>query len=250
MVIDAWSRMVVGWSMAGHLRTELLIAALEMALWRRPGVGEGLVFHSDRGTHCTSLAFGRRCREAGIAASMGSVGDAYDNAVAESFFATLETELVDRHSWRTPPTRGWRCSTSSRPSTTRSGGTASSGSYRQPSSRGGIVRSSRMTRRPSPKWSAEAGQLQRVKRRDRVVARQLQGELPDLRGVAQLAAGEVREVDEGIQDVGIPRTVVGRLPAAARAKRKSVAARASAISNRSDHHETRVVEVLGEPSRS
>lgn len=101
VVVDAWSRMVVGWAMAGHLRTELIIGALEMALWRRPGVGSGLVFHSDRGTQYTSLAFGRRCREAGIAASMGSVGDAYDNAVAESFFATLETELIDRHAWRT-----------------------------------------------------------------------------------------------------------------------------------------------------
>ena len=59
------------------------------------------VFHSDRGTQYTSPAFGRRCREAGIAGSMGSVGDAYDNAVAESFFATLETELIDRHAWRT-----------------------------------------------------------------------------------------------------------------------------------------------------
>ena len=101
VVIDAWSRRVVGWSMAGPLRTELIINALEMALWRRPGVGRGLVFHSDRGTQYTSLAFGRRCREAGIAASMGSVGDAYDNAVAESFFASLETELIDRSSWRT-----------------------------------------------------------------------------------------------------------------------------------------------------
>ncbi|HJQ89905.1 MAG TPA: IS3 family transposase, partial [Propionibacteriaceae bacterium] len=101
VVVDAWSRMVVGWAMAGHLRTELIISALEMALWRRPGVGAGLVFHSDRGTQYTSLAFGRRCREAGIAASMGSVGDAYDNAVAESFFATLEMELIDRHTWRT-----------------------------------------------------------------------------------------------------------------------------------------------------
>lgn len=101
VVIDAWSRRVVGWAMAGHLRTELIISALEMALWRRPDAGEGLIFHSDRGTQYTSLAFGRRCREAGIAASMGSVGDAYDNAVAESFFASLETELIDRTSWRT-----------------------------------------------------------------------------------------------------------------------------------------------------
>jgi putative transposase len=61
----------------------------------------GLIHHSDRGTQYTSLAFGRRCRESGIAQSMGSTGDAYDNALAESFFASLETELIDRTSWRT-----------------------------------------------------------------------------------------------------------------------------------------------------
>jgi len=100
VVIDAFSRRVVGWSMAGHLRTELILDALDMAIsMRRPG--EGLIHHSDRGTQYTSIAFGRRCREAGIALSMGSTGDAYDNAMAESFFASLETELIDRTSWRT-----------------------------------------------------------------------------------------------------------------------------------------------------
>jgi len=100
-VVDAWSRRVVGWSMATHLRTALVMAALEMAIaGRRPA--DGLVHHSDRGTQYTSLAFGRRLREAGIAASMGSVGDAYDNALAESFFASLETELIDRSTWATP----------------------------------------------------------------------------------------------------------------------------------------------------
>jgi hypothetical protein len=93
-------RRVVGWSMAGHLRTELVLDAMEMAIVRRRPT-TAAVFHSDRGTQYTSLVFGRRCREAGIAGSMGSVGDAYDNAVAESFFATLETELIDRHAWRT-----------------------------------------------------------------------------------------------------------------------------------------------------
>ena len=72
-----------------------------MALARRSPAA-GLVHHSDHGTQYTSLAFGRRCRDAGIALSMGSVGDAYDNAMAESFFATLETELIDRSGWRTP----------------------------------------------------------------------------------------------------------------------------------------------------
>jgi putative transposase len=100
VVIDVFSRRVVGWSMAGHLRTELILDALDMAIdVRRPG--EGLVHHSDRGTQYTSIAFGRRCREAGISLSMGSTGDAYDNAMAESFFASLETELIDRSSWRT-----------------------------------------------------------------------------------------------------------------------------------------------------
>ncbi len=100
VVLDVFSRRIVGWSMAGHLRTELILDAVEMAISRRRPAG-GLVHHSDRGTQYTSLAFGRRCREAGIAQSMGSVGDAYDNAMAESFFASLETELIDRTSWRT-----------------------------------------------------------------------------------------------------------------------------------------------------
>ncbi len=101
VVVDAWSRCVVGWSMASHLRTELVTAALDMALSRRQPTA-GLVHHSDRGSQYTSLAFGRRLAEAGIAASMGSVGDAYDNALAESFFASLESELIDRTGWATP----------------------------------------------------------------------------------------------------------------------------------------------------
>jgi putative transposase len=100
VVLDVFSRRVVGWSMAGHLRTGLILDALEMAIaQRRPD--EGLIHHSDRGTQYTSIAFGRRCREAGIALSMGSKGDCFDNAMAESFFASLETELIDRSSWRT-----------------------------------------------------------------------------------------------------------------------------------------------------
>ena len=100
VVLDVFSRRIVGWSMAGHLRTELILDALQMAIaQRRPG--EGLIHHSDQGTQYTSIAFGRRCREAGIALSMGSKGDCFDNAMAESFFASLETELIDRSSWRT-----------------------------------------------------------------------------------------------------------------------------------------------------
>lgn len=99
-VVDVFSRAVVGWAMAGHLRTELILDAIDMATTRRRPP-EGLVHHSDRGTQYTSIAFGLRCRDAGIVQSMGSTGDAYDNAMAESFFATLETELIDRSSWRT-----------------------------------------------------------------------------------------------------------------------------------------------------
>jgi len=100
-IVDAWSRRVVGWSMATHMRTELVTTALDAAIvHRRPGTD--LIHHSDHGSQYTSLAFGRRLRESGIAASMGSVGDCYDNAMAESFFATLETELIDRTSWATP----------------------------------------------------------------------------------------------------------------------------------------------------
>jgi putative transposase len=94
VVLDAWSRRIVGWSMANHLRTELVLDALEMALGqRRPG---NVILHSDQGSQFTSLAFGNRCREAGVRPSMGSVGDAYDNAMCESFFASLECELLAR----------------------------------------------------------------------------------------------------------------------------------------------------------
>jgi putative transposase len=84
VVIDAYSRKVVGWSMANHLRTELVLDALEMALWnRRPG--PGVIHHSDHGCQYTSLAFGRRCRETGIAASMGTVGDCFDKTCAAHY---------------------------------------------------------------------------------------------------------------------------------------------------------------------
>jgi putative transposase len=99
-VLDVFSRRVVGWAMAEHLRTELVLDALEMAVWnRRPAPGLG--HHSDHGCQDTSLAVGRRCRQRGIAVSMGSVGDCYDNALAESFCATLECERIARSRWRT-----------------------------------------------------------------------------------------------------------------------------------------------------
>jgi len=94
VVLDAWSRKIVGWSMANHLRAELVLDAMEMAVGqRRP---RDVIHHSDQGSQYTSLAFGKRCGEAGVRPSMGSVGDAYDNAMAESFFSTLEAELLSR----------------------------------------------------------------------------------------------------------------------------------------------------------
>ncbi len=101
IVLDVWSRRVIGWAMATHLRTELVLEALEMAIERRRPEGE-VIHHSDQGSQYTALAFGQRCEEAGIRPSMGSVGDAYDNALCESFFATLECELLDRSTFRTP----------------------------------------------------------------------------------------------------------------------------------------------------
>jgi putative transposase len=100
VVLDAWSRLVVGWSMDRSADAALVVGALDMALAARRPAG-GLVHHSDHGAQYTSIAYGTRMREAGISASMGTVGDSYDNAMAESFFASLETELIDRSAWRT-----------------------------------------------------------------------------------------------------------------------------------------------------
>ena len=80
-----------------HLKSELVVKALNMALYQcRP---QDVIHHSDQGAQYTSIAFGKRCREAGVRPSMGSAGDCYDNALCESFFATLECELIDRRSW-------------------------------------------------------------------------------------------------------------------------------------------------------
>ena len=98
VVLDVFSRRVIGWSMANHLRTRLVLDALDMALWqRRP---DGVVHHSDQGSQYTSIDTGNRCRVAGVRPSTGSVGDCYDNAMCESFFATLECELLDRRRFR------------------------------------------------------------------------------------------------------------------------------------------------------
>jgi putative transposase len=99
VVIDAWSRRVIGWAMENHLRSELVLQALNMALYQRRPID--VIHHSDQGCQYTSIAFGQRCREAGVRPSMGSVGDAYDNALAESFFATLECELLNRNRFHT-----------------------------------------------------------------------------------------------------------------------------------------------------
>jgi putative transposase len=101
-ILDCCSRRIVGWSMASHLRSELVVDALEMATSRRRP-SSGLVHHSDQGSQYVSLAFTKRLEEAGICGSMGGVGSAYDNAAAESLFATIKRELVNRHRF---PTRG------------------------------------------------------------------------------------------------------------------------------------------------
>ena len=94
VVLDAWSRRIVGWAFSTDLKTRLVLDALDMAIGvRKP---DNVIHHSDKGSQHTSLAFGNRCKEAGVRPSTGSVGDAYDNAICESFFATLECELLDR----------------------------------------------------------------------------------------------------------------------------------------------------------
>ncbi len=99
VVLDVCTRRVVGWAMANHLRTQLVLDALNMALWqRRP---DNVIHHSDQGCQYTSITFGLRCKRAGVRPSMGSVGDCFDNAMCESFFATLECELIDRTIFRT-----------------------------------------------------------------------------------------------------------------------------------------------------
>ena len=99
MVLDAFSRKVVGWAMGERMTADLVISALNMALHiRRP---DSVIHHSDQGSQYTSIAFGNRCTEMGVRPSMGTVGDAYDNAMAESFFATLECELINRRSFKT-----------------------------------------------------------------------------------------------------------------------------------------------------
>ena len=100
IVLDVFSRRIVGWAMENHLRTELVLAAIEQAYAQRCPQQE-VIHHSDHGTQYTSIAFGKRCDDLGIRPSMGSVGDCFDNAMAESFFASLECELLDRNHFKT-----------------------------------------------------------------------------------------------------------------------------------------------------
>ena len=100
VVLDVWSRRIIGWAMETHLRTALVLAALNMAIDQRHPTR--VIHHSDQGCQYTAVGFGMRCHEAGVRPSMGSVGDCYDNALCESFFATLECELLDRVPLRTP----------------------------------------------------------------------------------------------------------------------------------------------------
>jgi putative transposase len=101
-VLDAWSRRVVGWQLAGHMRTDLVLDALRMALSRRrSGAAVQLVHHSDAGSQYTSYAFTQILDDHGVLGSIGSVGDAYDNALAESFVDTFKTELITDRVWRT-----------------------------------------------------------------------------------------------------------------------------------------------------
>lgn len=99
IVLDVWSRRIVGWSIGEQMTADLVLAALNMAIaQRRP---TDVIYHSDQGSQYTSVALGQRCAKMGVRPSMGSVGDAYDNAMAESFFASLECELIDRRSFQT-----------------------------------------------------------------------------------------------------------------------------------------------------
>jgi putative transposase len=98
-VMDAWSRRIIGWSIAPHIRTELVLDALGMATLRRTPQNGETILHSDHGSQYTSWAFGQRLTKAGLLGSMGSVGDCYDNAMMESFWGTLQLEVLDRQSW-------------------------------------------------------------------------------------------------------------------------------------------------------
>jgi putative transposase len=99
VVLDVFSRLIVGWAMAARLASQLVLQALDMAYAQR--APREVIHHSDHGSEYTAIAFGKRCTKLGVRPSMGSVGDCYDNAMAESFFATLECEVLDRNYFQT-----------------------------------------------------------------------------------------------------------------------------------------------------
>jgi putative transposase len=99
VVLDVWSRRIVGWSIGERMTGDLVLGALNMAIAQRKPTD--VIHHSDQGSQYTAVAFGSRCKTMGVRPSMGTVGDAYDNAMAESFFASLECELIDRRSFKT-----------------------------------------------------------------------------------------------------------------------------------------------------
>ena len=134
VVLDVFSRRIVGWAMDSSLATELVVGALEMAIaQRRP---EEVIHHSDQGSQYTSLAFGKRCRDAGIALSMGSVGDCYDNAMAESFFAASSANCSTGRPSEIAPKRRPNSSAGSRAGTTRIAATQASDTGRPSTSKG------------------------------------------------------------------------------------------------------------------
>ncbi len=157
VVIDAWSRRVVGWAMASHLKTDLVLAALNMAITqRRPTI---VIHHSDHGCQYTALALGDRCQRMGVRPSRGTVGDAYDNAMAESFFATLECERLDRRTYRGHTEARWTCFSTLKGGTIRTGGTPGLATNRR-----STTNECRLRRRELPRrhLSAKAGQLHRL----------------------------------------------------------------------------------------
>lgn len=104
-VLDVFTRQVVGWSIADHMRSELVVDALQMAIWRRRPE-PGTVVHADRGSQYTSWVFGHRLRDAGLLGSMGRVASSVDNSMIESFWSTLQRELLDTRSWESPEELG------------------------------------------------------------------------------------------------------------------------------------------------
>jgi len=100
-VLDVFSRKVIGWAMSASLEVQIVLAALDMAVRSRRPLPGRTIHHSDHGAQYTAMVFGQRLEASGLVGSMGSVGDAYDNAMMESFWATLQTELLDRKTWAT-----------------------------------------------------------------------------------------------------------------------------------------------------